>query len=85
MFYKSEREPYLCTQDNHKSVKLLTEKSCSSKPKAMRGLYGGPAQALKPDSTEMDGYGHRPDPAPVCRSQNYRDKTIAPCPGLDWI
>lgn len=52
MFYKSEGESYLYTQNNHKSVKLLAEKSCSSKPDAVRGLYGGPAQALKPDSTE---------------------------------
>lgn len=52
MFYKSEGESYLCTQNNHKSVKLLAEKSCSSKPEAVRGLYGGPAQALKPDSTD---------------------------------
>lgn len=43
-------------------------------------------QALKPDS--RDGCGHGPAPSEldaVWKSPNYRCKTSAPCPGLDWM
>lgn len=83
MYYQSESKSYLCTQ----SVKLLREKWCSSKPKAVRGLYGGPAQALKPGSTEMATVMDHPVRAGTSlqksklQMQNHHSLSRA---GLDW-